>query len=67
MASRTDRIQKELYPIMALELDQMAADAIELAYGSRKAAHIVTVESFEYWLDQAAQDRLHGRRLSTTQ
>jgi len=46
-----------LYPIISLELAQMTADATELAYGSRKAAHIVTVESLEYWLDQAAQDR----------
>jgi hypothetical protein len=52
-----DRTQKELYPIMAMELAMMAADATELAYGSQKAARIVTVDSLEYWLDQAAQHR----------
>jgi hypothetical protein len=52
-----DRIQNDLYPIMAMELAHLAAEATELAYGSRKAAHIVAVESLEYWLDQAARDR----------
>jgi hypothetical protein len=52
-----DRVQKELYQIMAMELAHLAANATELAYGSREAARIVTVDSLEYWLDQAARDR----------
>jgi hypothetical protein len=42
---------------MMMELASMAAKATEMAYGSPRAAHIVAVDSLEYWLDQAAQDR----------